>query len=713
MNVHPLFSKSPTPRPEASRPEPSRYDRPNVDRTRGISTRSERVARTDRSTDTDEPRAADEGEGQVKRKPTRAEFSQMLAILAGAGSNVRSELLKQVPEGNSSLIDKLLSGATPENEALPDSNGVLASLPSSTSESELLTSALQSSRLTTDAMRYGLLKDAQSSASDLALLNSLANGQQLPHTNDPSQNGELRGLSRALQSVGDHGHAREVLSRIASRRSTPVDQLKALGQNGEADVRVALDALLAQAGTPQGLEIAGAVDNAAVAAAATALAAANAASAADVTTPVRTTDALAPELRRKLERVMERMKGEYGHDVTVVETARSQERQDHLFEQGRTRPGNVVTWTRDSAHTRGEAVDVIIDGTYNNADGFARLQRIAKEEGLRTLGVRDPGHLELAGSGSLNSGADSASMKAAQATPLIANPAGASGVARVAGSAHVAGVARVAEPGAVRGSDRAMSNVAYTATSSPATGPASANGQGNAFGRGERDDQGRPMNDGRKLGQSHRDSARDTQLPASGSMLGAPTMQTLSNTENPTAVNTPAAGVSSADRVANLQDMRDSTPAGAVSRLTLNVDAPDGGQDRITVDLRGASVGTQISTDASNAERLRMRTAELQDALGRHGLESDSVHISGTTRTESTDAARIVAGDRDGIRLNAAQQNAAGDGTNNQGQRERAANAREWDKPESSRQSRDEQKESARQGAGQRGQRGTSNGSAS
>lgn len=703
MNVHPLFTKSPTPRPEASRPEPSRYDRPNVDRTRGASTRSERVARADRSTDADEPRAAEESEGQVKRKPTRAEFSQMLAILAGAGSNVRSELLKQIPEGNSSLIDKLLSGATLEGEALPDSNGVLPQA----SESELLTSALQSSRLATDAMRYGLLKDSQSSASDLALLNAQANGHV--SANDAPEHDELRGLSRALQSVGDHGHAREVLSRIASRRSTPVDQLKALGQNGEADVRVALDALLSQAGTPQGLEIAGAVDNAAIAAAATALATANATSAADVTTPVRTTDALAPELRRKLERVMERMKGEYGHDVTVVETARSQERQDHLFEQGRTRPGAVVTWTRDSAHTRGEAVDVIIDGTYNNADGFARLQRIAKEEGLRTLGVRDPGHLELAGSGAMSNGADSAAMKTVQATPLIANPAGASGVARVAGAAHVAGVARVAEPGSARGSDRAMQNVAYTATSAPTTGPASANGQGNAFGRGERDEQGRPTNDGRKLGQS----SRDTQTPAMGSVMGAPQIQTQSNTDSAATVNAPGAGVSSADRVANLQDLRDSTPAGAVSRLTLNVDTPDGGQDRITVDLRGASVGTQISTDASNAERLRMRTAELQDALGRHGLESDSVHISGTARTESTDAARIVAGDRDGIRLNAAQQNAAGDGTNNQGQRERAANAREWDKPESSRQSRDEQKESARQGAGQRGQRGTSNGSAS
>ncbi|MFN5582664.1 MAG: hypothetical protein ACK5BA_09175, partial [Gemmatimonas sp.] len=71
-----------------------------------------------------------------------------------------------------------------------------------------------------------------------------------------------------------------------------------------------------------------------------------------------------------------------------METTRSQERQDWLFEQGRTRGGPVVTWTRDSAHTRGAAVDVMIDSTWDNPAGYARLQRIAREEGLRTLGMR-------------------------------------------------------------------------------------------------------------------------------------------------------------------------------------------------------------------------------------------------------------------------------------------------------------------------------------
>lgn len=713
MNVTNLFTKAPSPRPEPNRSEPSRLDR----------TRYDRPVRTESASSNDEPsRAEDENNAPVKRKPTRAEFSALLQLLAGAGTNVRSELLKQVPAGDASLIDRLLSGEAVESTEIPDSNGVL---PGAT-VSDVLTDALQTSRVATDAMRYGLLKD--NGTSDMHNRNDLAkqmakelmqvDAKSLMGDADQSTPEELRGLTRALQNVGDHGHAREVLGRIVSRRGSSVDQLKALGQNGDADVRVALDALLSRAGTPAGLEIAGAVDNAGIAAAAAALASANATSAADVTTPVRTTDALAPELRRKLERVVERMKGEYGHDVSVVETARSQERQDFLFEQGRTRPGAVVTWTRDSAHTRGEAVDVIIDGTYNNAEGFARLQRIAREEGLRTLGVRDPGHLELASESKIGAALGAlagGNEDAPKATPLIATSAPASGVARVAGAAGVAGVARVAEPGASRGFDRSLnattsniSNGSMSTVASTST-PASSNGQGNAFGRSERDEQGRPMNDGRKLGSARRETLGATDAAA----FGAPQPTTVSNVDSTTQAAAPSAGVSSAERVADLQALRDNTPAGSVSRLTLNVDAPDGGQDRITVDLRGASVGTQISTDASNAERLRMRTAELQDALGRHGLESDSVRISSQSRAESVDATRHVVGERDGIRLNAAQQSNAGDGAMNQGQRERSANAREWDRPETSRQARDEQRESARQGAGQRGQRGTSNGSAS
>lgn len=47
-----------------------------------------------------------------------------------------------------------------------------------------------------------------------------------------------------------------------------------------------------------------------------------------------------------------------GVDVFITETYRSQERQNYLYEQGRTRPGNIVTWTRRSNHTGRMAWDI-------------------------------------------------------------------------------------------------------------------------------------------------------------------------------------------------------------------------------------------------------------------------------------------------------------------------------------------------------------------
>ena len=92
---------------------------------------------------------------------------------------------------------------------------------------------------------------------------------------------------------------------------------------------------------------------------------------------VQATGALDPELQAKLARVMERMQNETGHDVTVAETYRTQDRQNTLFAQGRETPGDVVTWTRNSKHTQGRAVDIVLDGGAANLDAYATLQRIA------------------------------------------------------------------------------------------------------------------------------------------------------------------------------------------------------------------------------------------------------------------------------------------------------------------------------------------------
>jgi hypothetical protein len=175
-------------------------------------------------------------------------------------------------------------------------------------------------------------------------------------------------------------------------------------------------------------------------------------------------------------------------------------------------------------------------------------------------------------------------------------------------------------------------------------------------------------------------------------------------TTSPTALH----AVSAADRVADVQQLQADAPAGAMSRMTLDVDGPNGPQ-RITVDLRGNSVGAHITTDADSADRMRMHTGELQDALERHGLTADSVRISNTPRVDPNAAVMKTERDAVGLAIGAAAQSSGGDQAAGQGAPRDRSTAREWerefDKQEQARKARDEQ----RQNSGQRGQRGTFN----
>jgi hypothetical protein len=411
------------------------------------------------------------------------------------------------------------------------------------------------------------------------------------------------------------------------------------------------------------------------------------------------------------------MKSEFGHDVTIVETVRTQARQDALYEQGRTQPGAVVTWTRDSAHTRGEAVDVQIDGAYTNAAGFARLQQIAAEEGLRTLGPRDPGHLELGnttrgGSAGLAAGMTTvAPMTVAPMTvAMMQGPAGmaqVAGVAGVAGRAGVAGVAQTASVG--RGMNAAPSMNAGTASFAPNTGRSTGGNEQGNMGDTTRDDSalGALL---RRSGGGRRATSTDdrTGTLAPSGTTATPLISTPAGVVPPAA---PAA-VSSAERVSDLQALRDSAPAGTVSRLTMTVDAADGGQDRITIGMRGSAIETHISTDASSAEQMRLRTGALQEALGRQGLDGDTVRISAGARTERPEAMRSAFTDREAVAAALAQQSASGDSSGFQGQRERSSTAREWDRQDNARQSRDartNERDAARDGEGRRNRRETTN----
>lgn len=726
MNVVPMLNSLPTERPSAREqmdaPRDPAADAAPANSARQAPRNAPRAASARSARPTRESRDVRSGDDAVSstdaadRKPvTKAEFSALLALLAGAGEQVRNDLVQQLPEEGVSLVDHLLQASTPESAAHADNAANNAPL-SSTAAGE--------------AMRYGLLKLLPNTAADAAphtgadLQTDANTASAIPEP--PATKGSLDGLARAASRVSeqanDRSRALEAIARVAGQRGSSVEQLLALGDTRGAAAKQSLDALLNAAGTPAGARLAARElmaasrrsvlggDDATLEAMASlealkAKAGKTAGASGDVTVASKDLNAIAPELQSKVQRVVERMKNEYGHDVSVVETTRSQERQDWLYEQGRTRDGNVVTWTRDSAHTRGEAVDVIIDGSYNNPEGFARLQRIAREEGLRTLGPRDPGHLELPKSGAdatgtLVASAQKQAREAVATEPNAAAPA--RGVARVAGVAGVAGVAQVAQNAReLRGSPTASNNGIGSTVSAYAS--AQPNGRGRTESEANDSSNGGATRDksprGLALGRNAR--AESGSESAAFSMhsngLGASRGQDV-------AVNAPqhVTGNAQAERVADIQQMRADAPTGPLSRMTLNVEGANGSSERITVDVRGSSVSAHIATDADTADRLRLRTAELQDALGRHGLDGDSVRISASTRTQDgTETARGLGGERDALKLvaTAASQQ---DGTSANGQQGRAP--RQWDSQDETRReqaarARDERQQRSRQDA--------------
>jgi hypothetical protein len=664
-----------------------------------------------------------------ERPVSKAEFSALLALLSGMGPSVREGLAEQLPEDAASLVDRLLDGDSGTIE--PDAQtadealryGLLKLVADDNGAANVIDLAAyarskqkDTSSMTLESADSGTGPDSTAALAGAAQWS--ASRSSLPTEGASDDPVPLNGIAGNPTDTGaQRARMLDALSRVSSRRGSSVEQLLALGDAKGADARAALDALLAQAGTPAGARLAarsimnstnasllggnekdneqmlgalssmrqGTTDFASLTAAANAAAAHTAPTAAvksgDVATPVKALEGLAPELRARVERVMERMKNEYGHDVSIVETTRSQDRQDWLYEQGRTREGSVVTWTRDSAHTRGEAVDVMIDGRYENAAGFGRLQRIANEEGLRTLGMKDPGHLELARRGTNTANANNASR---QTTTTQIDSASAAGVARVAGVAGVATVARVADASATPRTSMGVNNDGLAQVAQQSSGRGSHNASTNQDGASSERDRGASRSEHRR---GDRTNSAIGSLTDNSQAFGAPfgtgtPTHAATGTERASSVQT--TGSDQVQRVADIQQMRDDAPAAPIARMTLNVDNANGTQERITVDLRGNTVSTHISTDASTAGSMRLRTAELQDALGRHGLDGDTVRVSGT-RQDATDTTRVAGLERDPMKV-LTTATTSQDGTASNGQRERGP----WDRQ------RDAQQDSSR-----------------
>lgn len=113
---------------------------------------------------------------------------------------------------------------------------------------------------------------------------------------------------------------------------------------------------------------------------------------------IRDITELTPRMQCKVAAFLRECK-ERGLDCHVFESYRTQERQDELYAQGRTEPGNIVTWTLDSRHKQREAVDMAFggDGKWHWNGDWEKMIEIASHYGLESLAPREMAHLQCDG----------------------------------------------------------------------------------------------------------------------------------------------------------------------------------------------------------------------------------------------------------------------------------------------------------------------------
>ena len=119
-----------------------------------------------------------------------------------------------------------------------------------------------------------------------------------------------------------------------------------------------------------------------------------------VTKTIRDISELTPNAQKACNLFMAECKRQ-GLNVLITETYRSQERQNYLYEQGRTRSGKVVTWTKNSRHTSRRAWDIcknVKGQEYSDASFFKKCGEIAKKFNITwggTWRTPDTPHFEV------------------------------------------------------------------------------------------------------------------------------------------------------------------------------------------------------------------------------------------------------------------------------------------------------------------------------
>ncbi len=99
-----------------------------------------------------------------------------------------------------------------------------------------------------------------------------------------------------------------------------------------------------------------------------------------VKTTCRDIGELTPKAQKACNLFLEECRRQ-GLDVLITETYRSQERQNYLYEQGRSREGKKVTWTKSSRHTSRRAWDIcknVKGAEYCDTKFFQKCGEIAK-----------------------------------------------------------------------------------------------------------------------------------------------------------------------------------------------------------------------------------------------------------------------------------------------------------------------------------------------
>lgn len=94
-----------------------------------------------------------------------------------------------------------------------------------------------------------------------------------------------------------------------------------------------------------------------------------------------------PELKQKIDKLFEVAKKPYNYNLRITSGYRTPEQQQALYEQGRTRPGKIVTNARgipvcESDHCKGLAVDIVDTKNGYNIN-WELLAQMARDIGLK------------------------------------------------------------------------------------------------------------------------------------------------------------------------------------------------------------------------------------------------------------------------------------------------------------------------------------------